>query len=347
MLTILEHLPLSARQIHTVSLVSRLFFDIAQSPVLWTRLYRSTPGFRLSDSAVRRAVAAESPSPGIWDGDDWIVLQGPAAALRPIYTTPSRPRRGGAPSTPKPASSPADAIPIHYPTLYRSRYTYSRHLRDPSPAHRSHTESLTEHTDAVYCTRSAGPWLFTGSRDRSIRIWRLAPLDEWGQPGKTRLVKTIQDAHAGSVLCLRVELDENGEGMMVTGSSDRTVKVWELSLWSASSEPDVKLLDTLSGHTNGVLDVLLTAKHIVSCSKDCSIRISDRSDRTLLFTLLGHTQPVNALAVSPDGKHIVSGSGDGSWRIWELAGGRQLDITNTSRKGPGLACIAWQVSLES
>ena len=41
-------------------------------------------------------------------------------------------------------------------------------------------------------------------------------------------------------------------------------------------------------------------------------------------TLQGHTGGVDSVAVSPDGRHIVSGSGDKTLRVWELGTGRCL-----------------------
>jgi WD40 repeat protein len=41
-------------------------------------------------------------------------------------------------------------------------------------------------------------------------------------------------------------------------------------------------------------------------------------------TFKGHTEPVYAVALTPDGKHLVTGSFDNSVRLWELATGKQV-----------------------
>ena len=39
---------------------------------------------------------------------------------------------------------------------------------------------------------------------------------------------------------------------------------------------------------------------------------------------LGHTRWVTTVAISPDGKYIVSGSGDKSIKVWELSSGKEM-----------------------
>lgn len=46
----------------------------------------------------------------------------------------------------------------------------------------------------------------------------------------------------------------------------------------------------------------------------------------LLWLLIGHTLPVNAVASSPYGRHIVSGSNDTTVRLWHAETGKLLGI---------------------
>ena len=45
-----------------------------------------------------------------------------------------------------------------------------------------------------------------------------------------------------------------------------------------------------------------------------------------LRTLAGHSSSVNSASFSPDGKHIVTASGDGTTRLWDTATGRQIGL---------------------
>ena len=142
---------------------------------------------------------------------------------------------------------------------------------------------------SVYCVEFDSKYIITGSRDRTIKVWSLRT----GQ-----VVGTFWNAHSGSVLCLKFEkewasgldsccglrsCDINGAGnvpvreatsgrvgMLVSGSSDCSIKVWEMRLGDilpgtgGEREVEARLVDTLSGHEGGVLDIRMDEKWIVS-----------------------------------------------------------------------------------
>lgn len=115
---------------------------------------------------------------------------------------------------------------------------------------------------------------------------------------------------------------------MVTGSSDHTCIVWDI-------KNDYQFLHRLEGHRAGVLDVCLDDKHIVSCSKDTTICIWDRKSGAHLKTLLGHSGPVNAVQLRGD--LIVSASGDGVAKLWNLTTAQC--VKEFPSRDRGLACI--------
>lgn len=129
---------------------------------------------------------------------------------------------------------------------------------------------LTDLTCSVYCL-DVDPRLdilISGSRDRSIKVWDMTTGE---------LVTTLENHHAGSILCLKFDFsmvsEDNGMGFMVSGSSDRSIVVWEVDLtkWrhrKVHKEPskavEGRVRSVLTGHGGGVLDLKIDDNWIVS-----------------------------------------------------------------------------------
>ncbi|MCJ1401004.1 hypothetical protein MMC11_004216 [Xylographa trunciseda] len=217
---------------------------------------------------------------------------------------------------------------------------------------------LEGHRDSVYCVQFDEDKILTGSRDRTIRVWdartykcikvlgvpkdgNLPRLEEprWNPanrghapmlsiiPGRAVVEPTpiaIPSLHHdGSILCLQFDHE-----IMVTGSSDNTCIIWDI-------KDDYKAVRRLRHHSAGVLDVCFDEKHIVSCSKDTTICVWQRETGELLRTLVGHRGPVNAVQLR--GGLVVSASGDGIAKLWNLTSG--LCVKEFPSKHRGMACV--------
>ena len=66
---------------------------------------------------------------------------------------------------------------------------------------------------------------------------------------------------------------------------------------------------------------------------DGTARIADASTGWIQHTLEEHTRPITAVAVSPDGQWIVTGSDDQTARIWDTSTGRQIGILEAHTAG--------------
>jgi len=99
----------------------------------------------------------------------------------------------------------------------------------------------------------------------------------------------------------------------VSGSGDRTVKVWDLASGACAQ--------TLEGHSSVVRSVAVAGAHIVSGSGDTTIKVWDLASGACVLTLDGHSDAVWSVALSSDGKQIVSGSSDSTVKVWDLASG--------------------------
>jgi WD40 repeat protein len=102
--------------------------------------------------------------------------------------------------------------------------------------------------------------------------------------------------------------------LLASGSDDYTIRLWDVATGS--------LVRTLTGHTSTVVRSALLAG-----SDDDTIKLwcSHRQPR------VGHTNDVNSVAFSPDGRLLASGSDDDTIKLWDVATGslvRTLGHTN-------------------
>lgn len=133
-----------------------------------------------------------------------------------------------------------------------------------------------------------------------------------------------EDYHEASILCLQYDHE-----IMVTGSSDHSCIVWDIT--GEEYVPKYRL----RRHSAGVLDVCLDDKHIISCSKDATINVWDRATGDHIRELTGHRGPVNAVQLR--GNLLVSASGDGIAKLWNLDSG--ICIKEFPSQDRGLAAV--------
>ncbi|KAE9398980.1 WD40 repeat-like protein [Gymnopus androsaceus JB14] len=173
----------------------------------------------------------------------------------------------------------------------------------------------------------------TGSQDSIINVYSLSSPKE--DPDFSLL------GHSENVCTL----DVTPGGTIISGSWDRTAKVWknfnlayelkghEQSVWAvlavdeeqvltASADKTIKLwnqhklISTFRGHQDAVRGLaLIPDLGFASCSNDSEIRVWTLGG-DLIYSLSGHTSFVYSLSILPSGG-IVSGGEDRSVRIWQ------------------------------
>ena len=89
---------------------------------------------------------------------------------------------------------------------------------------------------------------------------------------------------------------------------------------------ELALLRTLTGHTNGVMSVALSAngQTLVSGSWDNTIKVWNPLTGKEVGTLTGHTSHVHCVALSADGQTLVSGSEDKTIKVWNSFTGKEV-----------------------
>lgn len=164
----------------------------------------------------------------------------------------------------------------------------------------------------------------SGDQSGEIRLWRLRDMTS----------RTLR-GHTGGIAALAYSPDNRH---LVSAGDDGTLCVWDLRY-------DVHTL-VLRGHTNCVGCCAFSPapvpaqapggfpvppgsetphpQWIASGSMDRTVRLWDTESGQLRHTLHGHTNSVQQVCFSPDGRHLVSSSFDESYCLWDVTTGELL-----------------------
>ncbi|CEP14256.1 hypothetical protein [Parasitella parasitica] len=176
--------------------------------------------------------------------------------------------------------------------------------------------------------------------------------------------------HSDSIYCL----EWIGQDMLVSGSKDKTLRVWDVSasrcvrtvagehqgsilclmvnkerslLLTGSSDatcvmwslPDLVIVRTFRGHGDSVLSVCFVGgNRIVTASKDFSLRVWSQETGQELLQMAGHLNSVNAVEAI-DEHRVVSVSGDATMRLWDVDTGECIRVMQGHDLG--LACARY------
>lgn len=199
------------------------------------------------------------------------------------------------------------------PSAPRAIFTRKAHDKDINAVSINHNSSL----------------FASASQDRTVKIWSVEEGEVQGVlRGHRRGVWSVKFAPKDAPpLNGDNGLANTSRGLILTGSGDKTVKIWSLS--------DYSCLRTLEGHTNSVLKVLwmplisTTATtsappssikkilQIASAGGDGLVKIWDANTGETAVTLDNHTDRIWALTVNPATNTLVSGGGDSTVTFWK------------------------------
>jgi len=154
----------------------------------------------------------------------------------------------------------------------------------------------------------------TERKEKNLNI----PKPEWHAPWK---IKSVISGHLGWVRSIAV--DPSNE-FFVTGSADRTIKVWDLPKASTASSGALKL--TLTGHINAVRGLALSDRHpyMFSCAEDKMVKCWDLECNKVIRQYHGHLSGVFCLKLHPTLDVLITGGRDSVARVWDIRTKNQI-----------------------
>ena len=160
-------------------------------------------------------------------------------------------------------------------------------------------------------------------RDESLRLWAVEGTGRkpvWGP--REEMGSDPPALHPNGKECVFRWGDEISIFSLEDGSLARKVSL---------TMADPKLLDSPDGEAL----VLSDGKHFLCVIGNAPVaEVFDLETGALVKTLEGHSKPINALALSPDGKRFATAAGDGFVRIWES---HSLECVWAEHAHPGTA----------
>jgi WD40 repeat protein len=161
------------------------------------------------------------------------------------------------------------------------------------------------HTDQVWCVAVSGDSKRAASAgaDRTIIVWDLETRKEVGRlEGHTNTVQSVV-------------FSPDGRRLLSTGF-DKTVRLWDIE-----TTRELGVVKTLGIHA---VEFLPDGKQALFQSTGGAIYQADFATKKLKRRFVGHAGAVYWLALSPDGRTLLSTGEDYTLRLWDVESGQQI-----------------------
>jgi WD40 repeat protein len=154
-----------------------------------------------------------------------------------------------------------------------------------------------------------GKWLLTGCDDGAARLWDL-------KAGQAASETRRYSGH--TQYCYGVAFSPDMKYVASGGSQDRTVRVYNFATGN--------LVREISGQNHAVNCVAFSpdGKYVFSCGDNAAHVWEVATGKEYKRFQVSATEYVNAMALSPDGRRLLTGHDDKTVRLWDVASGKQI-----------------------
>lgn len=184
-------------------------------------------------------------------------------------------------------------------------------------------QELVGHTDIVLsldsCVTPTGvPLLASSAKDHTLRVWNAS----------TGSCLAVAGGHMAAVGA--VAFSKKKKNFIVTGSSDRTIKLWNIEavVGTGHTEEVLKLSSqaVVAAHDKDINSLAVAPNDSLICSgsQDRTAKVWRLPELTPVLTLKGHKRGVWSVEFSPVDQAVLTASGDMKIKIWSLTDGSCL-----------------------
>jgi len=236
------------------------------------------------------------------------------AKIRASYTIPPRTARQAAEQV------EAEARPLMLTDVYGSVPSSSAgSISDKSGAlvvHSARPQNAASNAAFVPTSVKSSTELALTRKGVNTRV----PVPQWHAPWE---LSAVISGHLGWVRS--IAFDPSNE-WFVTGSADRTIKVWDLAKCCAGAEGGLKL--TLTGHIGPVRGLVVSPRHpyLFSVGEDKMVKCWDLEYNKIIRHYHGHLSAVFTAAIHPTLDLLITGGRDSVARVWDIRTKHQIHV---------------------
>lgn len=171
--------------------------------------------------------------------------------------------------------------------------------------------TLEGHTSAVQALAMTSDQskLVSGAADKKLHVWNLAD---------GTLIAAIETP--SPLLSLAVVLEDK---TIATGSDDNVLRLWDLPTAPLAGDPP-KPTKEIPGHNGAITSMFVVSKNqVLTGCRDGNARVVNVEGGNITQNL-SHGGPVEAVAMRPDGKRIVSVGANNIGKLWNAENNQMI-----------------------